>query len=75
MAAREHGTKTLRSWRKLHTAVDADTGRIAAASLTTSNVDDASQIAQLLDQVDGWVASFTADGPYDQDVIYGEVMS
>ena len=27
----KHGTKTRRSWRKLHLGVDADTGRIVAA--------------------------------------------
>ena len=71
----KHGTKTRRSWRKLHIAVDADTGEIAAAALTTSDVDDASQVGSLLDQVDGPVASFTADGAYDQDGVYGEVVS
>jgi hypothetical protein len=69
----KHGTKTRRSWRKLHIAVDANTGRIAAAALTTSDVDDASQVGPLLDPVDGSVASFTADGAYDQDGVYGEV--
>jgi hypothetical protein len=53
----KHGTKTRRSWRKLHIAVDADTGQIAAATVTTSDVDDASQVAALLDQVDGPVAA------------------
>jgi hypothetical protein len=38
----KHGTKTRRSWRKLHIALDADTGQIAAAALTTRDVDDAS---------------------------------
>jgi len=38
----KHGTKTRRSWRKLHIAVDTDTGQIAGATLTTSDVDDAS---------------------------------
>ena len=71
----KHGTKTRRSWRKLHIAVDADTGQIAAAALTTSDVDDASQVGRLLDQVDSPVASFTADGAYDQDGAYGEVVS
>ena len=69
----KHGTKTRRSWRKLHIAVDADTGQIAAAALTTSDVDDASQVGALLDQVGGPVASFTADGAYDQDGVYGQV--
>ena len=71
----KHGTKTRRSWRKLHIAVDADTGQITAAALTTSDVDDASQVGPLLDQVNSRVASFTADGAYDQDGVYGEVVS
>jgi hypothetical protein len=71
----KHGTKTRRSWRKLHIAVDTDTGQIAAAALTTHDVDDASQVGPLLDQVNGPVASFTADGAYDQDGVYGEVVS
>ena len=36
----KHGTKTRRSWRKLHVGVDADTGQIVAATLTTPDVDD-----------------------------------
>ena len=68
-----HGTKTRRSWRKLHIAVDADTGQIAAVALTTSEVGDASPVGALLDQVDGPIASFTADGAYDQDGVFSEV--
>ena len=68
----KHGTCTRRSWRKLHVGVDADTGWIVAATLTASDVDDASQVSTLLDQA-GPVASFTADGTYDQDSVYGEV--
>jgi len=71
----KHGTKTRRDWRKLHIAVDADTGQIAAATLTTNDVDDASQVGALLDQVDGPVASFTADGAYDQDGVYRDVVA
>jgi len=71
----KHGTKTRRSWRKLHIAVDADTGQIAAAALTTSDVDDVSQVGALLDQVDSAVSSFIADGAYDQDGVYGSVVS
>ncbi len=69
----KHGTKTWRSWRKLHITMDADTGQIAAAALTTSDIDDASQVGASLDQVNGPVASFTADGAYDQDGVYGQV--
>src|SRR3954463_6428924 len=69
----KHGTKTRRSWRKLHLGVDADTGQIAAAALTTNDVDDGSQAGPLLDQVAGPVVSFTGDGAYDQDGVCASV--
>lgn len=40
----KHGTKRRRSWRKMHLGVDADTGRIVAATLTDRDEDDASQV-------------------------------
>jgi hypothetical protein len=58
----KHGTKTRRSWRKLHVGMDADTGQIVAAALTTKEVDDGSEVGTLLDQVAASVASFTGDG-------------
>lgn len=45
----KHGTKTRRSWRKLHIGMDAGTGEIVAVALTTNDVDDASQVGPLLD--------------------------
>src|SRR5215213_5520008 len=48
----KHGTKRRRSWRKLHLGVDAETGRIVAATLTDRDEDDASQVGPLLDQVE-----------------------
>ena len=69
----KHGTRRRRSWRKLHLGVDADTGQIVASELTTNDVDDGSQVGPLLDQVQAPVASFTGDGAYDQDGIYGTV--
>ncbi len=53
--------------------MDADTGRIVAATLTDRDVDDASQGGPLLDQVDGQIASFTGDGAYDQESVYAGV--
>ena len=61
----KHGTKTWRSWRKLHIGMDASTGQIVAAMLTTKDVDDGAEVGPLLDQVAGPVAS-TGDGAYDQ---------
>jgi hypothetical protein len=69
----KHGTRTRRSWRKLHLGVDADTGEIIAADLTSSETDDGSQVGPLLDQVTRPIASFTGDGAFDRDDVYGEV--
>ena len=63
----------LRSWRKLHLGVDANTGQIVAATLTSKEVDDATQVSPLLDQVTGPLASVTADGAYNQDGVYADV--
>src|SRR5215204_6638363 len=69
----KHGTKTRRSWRKLHLGVDADTGQIVATALTPNDVDDGSQAGPLLDQVAGPVASVTGDGAYDQEGVYTSI--
>ena len=69
----KHGSKTRRSWRKLHLGVDADTGRIVATELTGDEVDDGSQVGALLDQIGGPVTSVTADGAFDRDDVYSEV--
>jgi hypothetical protein len=65
----KHGMKTRRSWRNLHIGMDANTGEIVVAALT-NDVDDASQVGPLLDQMEGVVASFKGDGAYDQDSVY-----
>ena len=69
----KHGTKTRRSWRKLHIGLDAGSGQIVAASLTAKEVDDGAEVGPLLDQVTSAVALFTADGGYDQDRVYASV--
>src|SRR3954447_22756190 len=69
----KHGAKRRRSWRKLHLGMDAETGRIVAATLTDRDEDDAAQVGPLLDQVADPVASVTADGAYDQESVYADV--
>ena len=39
----KHGSRTRRSWRKLHIGMDADTGQIVASALTDHDGDDGSQ--------------------------------
>jgi hypothetical protein len=67
--AEKHG-RARRSWRKLHLAVDADTGEIVASVLTDNAADDAGEIPALLGQVEGEIASVTADGAYDGEPVY-----
>jgi Transposase DDE domain len=63
----KHGTSRRRSWRKLHIGVDADSGEIVAVEVTKKEVDDGALVDALLDQIADPIASFTADGDYDQD--------
>ena len=49
---RKHGKSKRRTWRKLHLAVNPDTHEIEAETLTENSCDDASQVDDLLDQVD-----------------------
>jgi hypothetical protein len=67
--AEKHG-RVRRQWRKLHLAVDADTGEIAAHVLTEGHADDAAQAPGLLGQIEGCIATATADGAYDSDAVY-----
>ena len=61
----KHGTKSRRTWRKLHLAVDATSGRIVAQTLTDQDADDPSQVGPLLAQIDKPIGQVTADGAYD----------
>ncbi len=67
--AAKHG-RLRRRWLKLHVGVDATTGEIAAHAVTGSDGDDAAQAPALLRQVEGVIASLTADGAYDRDPVY-----
>ena len=66
----KHGTSKRRSWRKLHLGFDAVTGRIVASVLTDRDVDDASQVGPLLDQIADPVELFLGDGGYDRTGVY-----
>jgi hypothetical protein len=71
--AEAHGERGGRAWRKLHLAVDADTGAILASELTTPEAGDASQVGPLLEQIPGPIASVIADGAYDGEPVYRAV--
>jgi hypothetical protein len=62
-----------RAWRKLHLVVDADTGEIVANTLTKDDADDIGEVPGLLQQIDGEITSFIADGAYDGEPAYQAV--
>ncbi|MDW5317152.1 IS5 family transposase [Rhizobium sp. PL01] len=70
----KHSVKSRRGWRKLHLAVDADSGEIIAHSLTDQDTGDASQLEPLLDQIDDEIDQLTADGAYDGTPTYEAVL-
>jgi hypothetical protein len=69
--AEKHGRKP-RRWRKLHLAVDAETGEIVAHVLTDKDGGDTTQVPALLATVEGRIASVIADGAYDGATVYRE---
>src|SRR5918997_1217392 len=60
--AETHGGPGRRSWRKLHLAVDPNSGEILASELTTSEEGDPALGRPLLARITGPIASVIADG-------------
>jgi hypothetical protein len=71
-AAVKYGGRGKRGWKKLHLGVDRS-GVIVAESLSDGNADDAKTALNLIDDVAGDIASFTADAAYDTLAIYEAV--
>jgi hypothetical protein len=67
---RQHGWSKRRTWRKFHLSVDAESGEVQAAMLSTAGVTDAEMVAPMLAQVAAPIASVAADGGYDKRKVY-----
>lgn len=66
----KHKTKCQRrSWRKPHLGLDLVSGEIDCADLSKDDVGDPTALPGLLDQIDGPVDLFLADGAYDGEPI------
>ena len=66
----KHGWTKRRTWRKLHVGVNEATGEVVAQTLTSHRIDDASQVAPLLTQVDEAVEAVGGDGAYDKQKVF-----
>jgi hypothetical protein len=67
---RTHGIGKRRTWRKLHIAMDAESGEILADVCTTSNVGDKEVLPNLLGQITDEISQLTGDGGYDYVTCY-----
>ena len=67
---RQHGTSKRRTWRKVHLAVDQQTGLIRAAATTPNSMSDGQMLPKLLDQVPQPICQVSADGGYDRRSCY-----
>lgn len=68
--ARQHGVSKRRTWRKVHLAVDQNTGYILAAATTTNSISDGQMLPCLLEQVKQAIGQVSADGGYDRRTCY-----
>ncbi|MGI9508648.1 MAG: IS5 family transposase, partial [Geminicoccaceae bacterium] len=68
----KHGKKR-RGWKKVHIGLDAKSGMIVSHLLTGKDAGDSDQVDVVLDQVDGLIGRFLADGAYDGDPVYDAV--
>lgn len=73
--ARTHGPSKRRTWRKLHLAVDANSGEITASVVSTNDVGDNEVLSDLLDNTGDAPSQVSGDGAYDSagcyDAIHG----
>lgn len=67
---RMHGKDKRRTWRKLHLAVNPETGEVEAMELTEGYADDAKQVEGLLAQIDQQIDRAALDGAYDEHAIH-----
>jgi hypothetical protein len=70
---RQHGWSKRRTWRKMHLSVDAASGEVQAAMLSTAGVSDAEMVEPMLAQIDEPLARVAADGAYDKHPVYASL--
>ena len=65
----KHGKGRRKGWMKLHLAIDENSKKIEASTLTDHLTSDTSQVKPLLDKVDSEIGDVKADGAYDYDSV------
>lgn len=74
---RKHGYSKRRTWRKVHLAMDANTGQVCAALMTHQDVDDGGVLPELLAQIpeDVPMETIGGDGAYDTKQCHATIAS
>lgn len=72
---RRHGYSKHRMWRKLHLAINPDTGEILSHTLTTNSVSDGEEVPALLNSITDTITSLTGDGAYDIWNVYNDLQN
>jgi Transposase DDE domain len=70
---RQHGWSKRRTWRKMHLSVDAVSGEVQAAMLSTAGVSDAEMVEPMLTQMEEPITWVAADGAYDKRTVYARL--
>ncbi|WP_322074879.1 IS5 family transposase [Burkholderia cepacia] len=72
---RQHGYSKRRTWRKVHLALDVNTGQLRAALMTHQEVADGEVLPELLDQIpaDEPIDTVGGDGAYDTQACYAAI--
>ncbi|RKE23778.1 DDE family transposase [Paraburkholderia sp. BL23I1N1] len=72
---RKHGCSKRRTWRKVHLAMDANTGQIGAALMTYRDEGDGEVLPDLLDQIpaDVVIDTIGGDGAYDTRPCHAQI--
>ncbi len=72
---RQHGWSKRRTWRKMHLSVDAVSGEVQAAMLSTASVSDAEMVEPMLAQIEKPLERVAADGAYDKRPVYASLQA
>ncbi len=70
---RQHGWSKRRTWRKMHLSLDAASGEVQAAMLSTAGVSDAEMVEPMLAQIEAPITWLAADGAYDKRAVYASL--
>lgn len=72
---RKHGSSKRRTWRKVHLAMDVNTGQVCAALMTHQGVGDAEVLPALLDQIasEAQIDIVGGDGAYDTKACHAAI--